>query len=135
MGLQVFSKMAAVVESLLTNGAGVASRGFVLLISMFTDVMPLEVVPSVKASVTHSTRKAARLTMNGLLMPLQRFLASLAQRSHTGVSPRLLGGGEDGSGGGGSGKSTVVSVGQAAESPNNTASWCIFMCLPKWSFL
>jgi len=30
---------------------------------MFTDVMPLEVVPSVKVSVAHSTQKAARLTM------------------------------------------------------------------------
>ena len=68
--------MAAVVESPLTNWTGVASRCFVLRIGMFTDVMPLEVVPSVKASVAHSTRKAARLTMNGLSMPLQHFLAS-----------------------------------------------------------
>ena len=43
---------------------------------MFIDVMPLEVVPSVKASVTHWTRKAARLTMNGLSMSLQYFLGS-----------------------------------------------------------
>ena len=76
MRLQVFSKMAVVVESLLTNGAGVASRCLVLLIGMFTDMMPLEVVPSVKVSVVHSTGKATRLTMNGLSMPLQRFLGS-----------------------------------------------------------
>ena len=110
MGLQVFSTMPAVVESLLTNRPEVASQCLVLLIGMFTDVMLLEVLPSLKASVAHLTRKAARLT---------------------GVSPCLLGGGE----GGGSGKSVVTSVGQAAESPSNTASWCIFMCLPKWSFL
>ena len=74
--LQGFSKVAAVVESLLTNGAAIASRCFVLLVCMFTHVMFLEVVSSVKASVTHFTRKAARLTMNGLSVPLQRFLAS-----------------------------------------------------------
>ena len=49
VGLQVFSKMAMVVESLLTNQAEVASRCFVLLIGMFSDVMLLEVVSSVKA--------------------------------------------------------------------------------------
>ena len=76
MGPQVFSQMTAVVESLLTNGAGVASQCLVLLVGMFTDVMPLKVVPSLKALVAHSTRKAVRLTMNGLSMPLQRFLAS-----------------------------------------------------------
>jgi len=43
---------------------------------MFSDVMLLEVVFSVKPLVTHSTRKAARLTMNGLSVPLQRFLGS-----------------------------------------------------------
>ena len=62
--------MAAVVEPLLTNGAGVASRCFLLLVGMLTNVMLLEVLPSVKVSVAHSTGKAARLTMNGLLMPL-----------------------------------------------------------------
>ena len=50
MGLEVFSQMAVVVEDLLTT--------------------------SVKVSVAHSTRKAARLAMNGLSMPLQRFPAS-----------------------------------------------------------
>ena len=72
----MFSQMTVVVESLHINGAGVASQCLVLLVGMFTDVMPLEVVPSVKALVAHSTRKAVRLTMNGLSMPLQRFLAS-----------------------------------------------------------
>ena len=76
MGLEVFSQMTAVVEALLTNWAGVASRCLVLLVTVFTDVMVLEVLPSVKASVAHSTRKAVRLTMNGLSVPLQRFLAS-----------------------------------------------------------
>ena len=70
MGLEVFSEMTAVVEALLTNGAAVASRCFVLLVGMFTDVMPLELVPSVKVSVAHSTRKAASLTMNGLSVSL-----------------------------------------------------------------
>ena len=37
--------------------------------------------------------------------------------------------------GGGGGKSTVESVGQATESPSNTAGWYIFMCLARWSFL
>ena len=76
MRLQVFSQMASVVEALLTNGAGVASRCFVLLVCMFIDVISLELHPSVKVSVSHSTRKAARLTMNGLLVSLQLFLAS-----------------------------------------------------------
>ena len=76
MRLQVFSEMASVVEALLTNGAAITSWRFVLLIAMFTDVMPLEVVPSVKESVEHSTQKATRLSMNGLSMPLQRFLVS-----------------------------------------------------------
>ena len=62
MGLQVFSQMASVVEALLTNGAAVASRCFVLLVGMFTD----ELLPLVKVSVAHSTQKAASLTMNGL---------------------------------------------------------------------
>ena len=74
----MFSQMAAVVEALLANGAAVASRCFVLLVGMFSDVMVLEVLPSVKASVAHSTQKAARLAMNGLSVPLQRFLASEA---------------------------------------------------------
>ena len=65
MGLEVFSEMAAIVEALLTNEAAVANRCFVLLVGVFTDVMVLEVLPSVKASVAHSIRKAARLTMNG----------------------------------------------------------------------
>ena len=43
MGLEVFSQMTVVVEVLLTNGAAVASRCFVLLVGMFTDVMLLEV--------------------------------------------------------------------------------------------
>ena len=68
--------MGVIVEALLTNGAGVASRCLLLLVGMFTDVMLLEVLPSVKASIAHSTRKAARLMMNGLTMPLQPFLAS-----------------------------------------------------------
>ena len=76
MGLEVFSEMTAVVEALLANRAAVASQCFVLLVGMFTDVMPPELVSSVKVSVAHSTRKAARLTMNGLSMSLQRFLAS-----------------------------------------------------------
>ena len=76
MGPEVFSQMAAVVEALLTNGAAVASRYSVLLVGMFTDVMFPEVVSSVKASVAHSARKAARLTMKGMSIPLQRFLAS-----------------------------------------------------------
>ena len=49
------------------------------------------------------------------------------------------GGGEGGGSGGGSssagGKSTVGFVRQAAGSPHNSASWCIFMSLPRWSFL
>ena len=43
---------------------------------MFSDAMLLEVVSSVKALVAHLTRKAARLMMNGLSVPLQRFLGS-----------------------------------------------------------
>ena len=66
MGPPVFSQIASVVEALLTNGAGVASRSLVLLIGMFSDVMPLEVVSSVKALVAHLTRKATSLTMNVL---------------------------------------------------------------------
>ena len=62
--------MTSIVEALLTNGAAVASRCFVLLVGMFTDVMPLELVPSIKVSVAHSTGKAARLTMNGLSFSL-----------------------------------------------------------------
>ena len=77
MGLEVFSEMATIVEALLTNGAAVASRCFALLVGVFTDVMVLEVLPSVKASVAHSTRKAVRLTMNSLTMPLQTFLSML----------------------------------------------------------
>ena len=72
----MFSQMASVVEALLTNGAGVANRCFVLLVDMFPDVMPLEVGRSVKTLVAHSTRKAARLAMNGLSVLLQLFLAS-----------------------------------------------------------
>ena len=70
MGLEVFSQMTAVVEALVTNRAGVASRCLVLLVTVFTDVMVLEVLPSVKPSVAHSTRKAVRLTMNGLSVSL-----------------------------------------------------------------
>ena len=76
MGLQVFSTMPAVVESLLTNRPEVASQCLVLLIGMFTDVMLLEVLPSLKASVAHLTRKAARLTTNCLSKPHQCLLAS-----------------------------------------------------------
>ena len=70
VGLQVFSQMASVVEALLTNGAAIPCQCFVLLIGMFTDVNPLELLPLVKVSVSHSTRKAARLTMNSLSMSL-----------------------------------------------------------------
>ena len=66
MGPPVFSQIASVVEALLTNGAGVASRCLVLLIGMFSDVIPLEVVSSVKVLVAHLTRKATSLTMNVL---------------------------------------------------------------------
>ena len=62
--------MAAVVKALLTNKAAVASQYFVLLVGMFTDVMPLELLSSVKVSVAHLTRKAASLTMNGLCVSL-----------------------------------------------------------------
>ena len=72
----MFSQMAAVVEALLANGAAIASRCLVLLVGLFSDVMPLELVSSVKVSVAHSTQKAARLAMNGLSVPLQRFLTS-----------------------------------------------------------
>ena len=48
----------------------------VLLMGMFSDVMLLEMVSTIKALVAHSTRNAARLTMNGLAAPLQRFLGS-----------------------------------------------------------
>ena len=58
--------MAMVVEALLANGVAVASWCFVLRVGVLSDVMVLEVLPSVKALV-------ARLTMNGLSMPLQRF--------------------------------------------------------------
>ena len=61
MGLEVFSQLTALVESLLTNRAGVASRCFVLLVGLFTDVMLLEVPPSVKAAVAHSTRKSRQI--------------------------------------------------------------------------
>ena len=57
MDPQVFSQMFAIVEALLTNGATVASQCFVLLVGMFTDVMPLELVSSVKASIAQSIRK------------------------------------------------------------------------------
>ena len=51
----MFSQMVAVVEALLANGAAVASQCFVLLVGVFSDVMVLEVLFSVKASVAHST--------------------------------------------------------------------------------
>ena len=70
MGLEVFSQMALVVEALLTNRAVVASQCLVRLVGMFTDVMPLELVSSVKVSVAHSTRKAVSLTMNSLSVSL-----------------------------------------------------------------
>ena len=52
------------------------SQLFVLLMGMFSDVMLLEMVSTIKALVAHWTRNAARLTMNGLSAPLQRFLGS-----------------------------------------------------------
>ena len=70
----MFSQIATVVEALLANGAAIASRCFVLLVGMFSDVMPLELVSSVKVSIAHLTQKAARLVMNGLSVPLQGFL-------------------------------------------------------------
>ena len=76
VGLQVFSQMTAVMESLLTNREGVASRRLVLLFGMFSDVMLLEVVSSPTALVAHSTQKTARFTMNGVSVPLQRFVGS-----------------------------------------------------------
>ena len=87
MGLEV---LAAVVEALLTNGAAIASRCFVLLIDMFSDVMPLELVSSVKVSVAHSTQKAARLRMNGLSVPLQLFLASEALGAKVADGPLVV---------------------------------------------
>jgi len=45
----LYYNMTAVVESLLTNRAGVASWCFVVLIGMFSDVILLEVVSSVKS--------------------------------------------------------------------------------------
>ena len=90
MGPPVFSQIASVVEALLTNGAGVASRCLVLLIGMFSDVIPLEVVSSVKVSVAHSTQKAARLTINGLSVPLQRFLASEALGAKVADGPLVV---------------------------------------------
>ena len=79
--------MALVAKPLLTNGAVVSTWWLVLLVTMFSDVMLLEVVSSVKAPVAHSTRKAARL-MNGLLMPLQCVLASEALGAN--IADRLL---------------------------------------------
>ena len=70
--------MATVVEALLANRAAVASRCFVLLIGVFSGVMVLEVLPSVRASVVHTTQKATRLAMNSLSVPLQLFLANEA---------------------------------------------------------
>ena len=69
MGPQVFSQMAAIVKALLTNGEAIASWCFVPLVGVFTDVMVLEVLPSVKAPIAHSTGKAPQLTMNSLTMP------------------------------------------------------------------
>ena len=89
MGLEVLSQMTAVVKALRANGAAVASRCFVLLVTVFTEVMFLEVLPSVKASVAYSTRKAVRLTMNGLSVSLQCFLAS--ETPGTKVADRPLG--------------------------------------------
>ena len=66
----MFSQVATVVEVLLTNGAVVARWCFILLVGMFRDVMPLELVSSVKVSVAHLTRKADRLAMNGLSVSL-----------------------------------------------------------------
>ena len=70
MGLKVLCQMASIVEALLANGAGVSSWYFVLLVSVFSGVMLLEVIFSVKALVTQSTSKAGRLAMLRLLMSL-----------------------------------------------------------------
>ena len=115
--------MASVVEALLANRAAVARRCFVLLVGMFTDVMLLEVLSSVKASVAHSTGNAARLTMNGLSMSLQRFLASEALGAKVAHGPLAVSLGRRNRrgrrrGGGGAG-STVASVEQTAEWPKN----------------
>ena len=126
MGPPVFSQIASVVEALLTNGVGVASRCLVLLIDMFSDVMPLEVVSSVKSHQFDDERSLRCLF--SAFWPVKL----LAQTSHTGVSPCFLGGGK---GGGCGGSSTVASVGEAAESPSSTTGWCIFRCLCSTPFL
>ena len=118
--LEVFCQMGVIVEALLTNGAAVASWCFVLLVDMLTDVMVLEVLPSVKASVAHSTRKATRLTMNGLTMPLQRFLGSEHLGAKVAHDPLAVALGRR-EGGGVGAKSTVASIEQAAEWASNSA--------------
>ena len=52
VGLEVLSQMALVAKPLLTNGAVVSTWWLVLLVTMFSDVMLLEVVSSVKAPHT-----------------------------------------------------------------------------------
>ena len=124
----MFSQMAAVVEGLLANGAAVASRCFVLLVGVFSDVMVLEVLPSVKASVAHSTQKAARLAMNGLSVPLQRFLASEALGAKVADGPLAVALGR-------SGKSTLASAETRSKSRRtSTVGRCTFLCLARWSF-
>ena len=66
MDLQVFSQMALVMEALLTNRAGVASQCFVLLISIFSDVMFPYDVFSLKVLAAYLRGKAGRLMMSRL---------------------------------------------------------------------
>ena len=75
----------------------------------------------------HKKPPDSRWTVSRCLFSVSWVAKVLAQTSHIVVSPCFLAGGD--------GKPTVASVAQAAESPCNTASWCTFLCLPKWSFL
>ena len=121
--------MTAVVEALLTKGTRVASRCLVLLMAMFSDVMSLEVVFFVKASVAHVTQKVARLTMNGLWMPLQRILAkkvlgtNLAHGRLSLFLERRRG------------RRRRRRRRQVNSRTSNTAGWCVFRCLCSTSFL
>ena len=87
MGLEVWCQMASVVEALLANGAGVSSWYFVLLVGVFSGVMLLEVIFSVKALVTQWTSKAGRLAMRRLSMSPQRFLAGKCFAAHVAHRP------------------------------------------------
>lgn len=81
MGLEVLCQMASVVEALLENGAGVSSCCLVLLVAMFSGVMLLEVISSIKALVAQSTSKADRLEMSlQRFLPEKRFAAHVAHR-------------------------------------------------------